>query len=162
MRRRPPCSPRSTLLFPSTLLFRSLPLAVMPFHRGRPGRVARRDDASGVGDIAGLHRLDAKLSIKLHRIVELRLVNRDIAAGFMMADQRHALLSRVIGDRLQVEIGIGFGETELVAMAEPIAVPALVPTLDEHAAETVPCREVAKLLRPHGRRAILGPPGPPP
>src|SRR3546814_14996619 len=38
-----------------------LPLAIVPFHRGRPWRRARRDDAARVGDIAGLHRLDAQL-----------------------------------------------------------------------------------------------------
>src|SRR3546814_9467608 len=73
-----------------------------------------------------------------------------------MADQLDALLAPVIGDRLQVEIGRRLCETELVAMAEPIAVPALVPTLDEHAAEAVLRREVDILLRPLGRRAMLG------
>src|SRR3546814_13113306 len=34
-----------------------LPLAIVPFHRGRPWRRARRDDAARVGDIAGIHRL---------------------------------------------------------------------------------------------------------
>src|SRR3546814_18174100 len=47
-------------------------------------------------------------------------------------------------------------------MAEPIAVPALVPTLDEHAAEAVLRREVDILLRPLGRRAMLGAFGPAP
>src|SRR3546814_5346363 len=79
-----------------------------------------------------------------------------------MADQLDALLAPVIGDRLQVEIGRRLCETELVAMAEPIAVPALVPTLDEHAAEAVLRREVDILLRPLGRRAMLGAFGPAP
>src|SRR3546814_5632476 len=47
-------------------------------------------------------------------------------------------------------------------MAEPIAVPALVPALDEHAAEAVVRREVDILLRPPGRRAMLGAFGPAP
>src|SRR3546814_3636821 len=79
-----------------------------------------------------------------------------------MADQLDALLAPVIRDLLLVEVGRRLCETELVAMAEPIAVPALVPTLDEHAAEAVLRREVDILLRPLGRRAMLGAFGPAP
>src|SRR3546814_14259191 len=79
-----------------------------------------------------------------------------------MTDQRHALFARIVGDRLQVEIGGRLGEAEVVAMAEPIAVPALVPPLDEHAAEAVLRREVDILFGPRGRRAVVRPLGPAP
>src|SRR3546814_15275381 len=44
-------------------------------------------------------------------------------------------------------------------MAEPIAVPALVPPLDEHAADAVLRREVDILFGPRGRRAVVRPLG---
>src|SRR3546814_18031152 len=47
-------------------------------------------------------------------------------------------------------------------MAEPIAVPALVPPLDENAAEAVLRREVDILFGPRGRRAVVRPLGPAP
>src|SRR3546814_3878994 len=48
------------------------------------------------------------------------------------------------------------------SMAGPIACPALVTSLDEHAAEAVLRRECDRLLRPLGRRAMLGAFGPAP
>src|SRR3546814_14544869 len=134
MIRLPPISSRTVTLFPYPTLFRPL----VPSLRGRPGRRARRDDPARVGDIAGLDRADAEPAIKLHRIVELRLIHRDIAAGFVMADQLDALLAPVIGDRLQVEIGRRRFETELVAMPEPLAVSDLFPTLYAHHPAAVP------------------------
>ena len=67
---------------------------------------------------------------------------------------------RVRGQAHQVEVGNGLGEAEFIAVAEPVAVPALVPAFDEDAAKTVPGGEVDILLRVGSRRAMcraLGP-----
>ena len=131
-------------------------LAVMPFHPPLSRRIARRDDPAGVGDVAGLDHIDAQAAIKRHRVVQLRLIIGDIAARFMMADQADALLSRIGGQARQVEIRRWLGEAEIVAMAEPFAVPALVPAFDQYAAEAMLRREVDILLRPLGRRPMFG------
>src|SRR3546814_12391058 len=96
----------------------------------------------------------------LFRSDQLRFILGDIAAGFVVADQRHALFARIVGDRLQVEIGGRLGKAEFVAMAEPVAVPALVPALDEHAAEPVLRGEFDILPGALGRRALVRPLGP--
>ena len=98
--------------------------------------IARNNPAS-VRDIAGLHRVDAEFAIKRHRVIKLALVDIDIATRFVMADDAHALLARVPSDFSDVEIGIGGGEVVVAPIAEPIAVPAKVPTFDQHAAETM-------------------------
>ncbi len=78
-----------------------------------------------------------------------------------MADQPHALLLRVRRERHDIEVRIRLGEAELVALGEPVAIPALVPAFDQHAAETMFRREVDVALRFGRGRAVFraGAPG---
>ena len=133
-----------------------LPLAVVPLHRGRARGSPRRDDPARVGDITHLDRPDAEAAVELHRILKLCFVIRDIAVGFVMADQGDALLARIVGDRFQVEVGRWLREVERPA------VPAGVPPLDEHAAETMLRGEIDILPGARGGRAMIRPLAPTP
>ena len=93
--------------------------------------LALRDDLAG---ITGLHRVDSEPLVLREGRLHFRLISRDVAARFLVPDQRHAFLPRVRGDGFEVEVGIGFGEAEAVAV-EP-GLPALVPAFDQQAADS--------------------------
>ena len=63
-----------------------MPLAVVILHAHFAGLVARRDDSAEVGDIAGFGHLDAQALVLGEGRLQLRLVNSDVPAGFMMTD----------------------------------------------------------------------------
>ena len=73
-----------------------------------------------------------------------------------MADQRDALALGVRGDARKVEIGIGLGEAEVVAIGEPVPVPADIPAFDQHSGYFVIGGEIDQLERIGGGRAMLG------
>ena len=136
-----------------------LHLAVMPFEMDA-AIVAQRLHAAGVGHVTGLHRVDAELRVQIERGAQLLFVHGDVAGGFVMTHQAHALLLRIGRERHDVEVRIRLGEAELVAPREPVAVPALVPALDQHAAETIVRREVDVALRLGRGRAVFRPGAP--
>ena len=72
-----------------------------------------------------------------------------------MDDQPHALRPGVPGDFRQVVIGIRLREREGVAVLDPVAVPAGVPPLDEHTAESVGGGEVDHPFRVGRRGSVL-------
>src|SRR3546814_507216 len=94
-------------------------------------------DRPAVADIAGLDQRHAVVGVEFQRGVQLPRIIFDPAAGFMMADQLDPLRLAVARDLRKVEIGIGAGEAELVAIGDPVAVPTLIPPLDEHAVESI-------------------------
>ena len=94
------------------------------------------DGAVGL-HVAGLDHADAVRGVQRHRRVELAFVVLDRAGRFVVADEPHASLARVRGEQRQVEVGIRLGEAEVLAVRDPVAVPALVPAFDQHAAEAV-------------------------
>ena len=111
---------------------------------------------AGFVDVAGLHRAHAQLGVHVERGLKLAFVVGGVGAGLVVADQLHALGLAVGADALDVEIGVGLGEAELVAVGHPVAVPALVPAFDQHPAETVLRGEV-DVLDGIGRcRAVPG------
>ena len=65
-------------------------LALVPGHDHLPVRPGDAG-ALGVGDIAGLDRVDAETLVKRHRRLKLLLVVEGVAAGFVVPDQLHAL-----------------------------------------------------------------------
>src|SRR6202008_4818505 len=84
-----------------------------------------------------------------------------VAGGFVMADEPDAALARIGGDRRGVEVRARFREAEFAALPQPVAAPAAVPTLDQHAAEAVDRGEVDVPLRVRGGRTVArtGTPG---
>jgi D-aminopeptidase len=110
---------------------------------------------SGIGNIAGLDAVDAEPFVEVERVAKLRLVVAGSAASLVMPDQSHAAFATVGDDRLEVEVRRRAGEVEVVAVAEPGAVPADVPALDQHAAEAMLRREVDVPLRIRRGRAVL-------
>jgi hypothetical protein len=75
----------------------------------------------------------------------------------VVADEPDALF-RVARDLGDIEIGIGLGEAEVPPLREPVAVPALVPALDQHAAEAVGFAAKSIIaLGVGGGRAVLRP-----
>ena len=81
-----------------------LALAVVPFEHFRSAWLGdvgvAGDDPAGIGDVASLDHVDAERGVHLHRVFELRLVDLDIAAGLVMADEVDALAAGVVGDFL--------------------------------------------------------------
>ena len=102
----------------------------------------RRLDATGIGDVASLDGVHAQAAVEVERWPELSLIADDVPGRFVMADNPHAFAARISGNAREVEIRIGLGETEIVAPAEPIAVPADIPAFDQYALEAVTCRKV--------------------
>ena len=133
-------------------------LAIMPGHEGRAGLSTKPraigNDAACIGDVAGLYHVHAQLLVQRHRIVKLAFVIRDIAAGFVVPDQAHALVAGIAGHRIQIEVRGCFGIAEVLTMAEPVAIPALVPTFDQYAAEVMLGRIIDVLLRTLGGGAM--------
>src|SRR5690606_31137669 len=130
-------------------------LALVP-GQGRAPVAGRDARAAGVGDIAGLHRMPAEALHLGEGGVQLLLVVEGVAAGFVVADDLDALLAGVSRDALDIEVRVGFGEAVAPAGAEPLAVPADVPALDEHSAEAVLGGEVDVAHGVFGGRAVLG------
>ncbi len=110
---------------------------------------------AGVGDVAGLDRLHPACGHQVEPGFELAFVIADIAAGLVMAHDRHALFGSVAGKFLKVIIGIAFGETEFAAVEEPVSVPADIPTFDQHALEPVFRSEVDVALHVFGGGTVL-------
>ena len=54
-----------------------------------------------------------------------------------MTDEAYTFLTGIVSQLLQVIIRIRFGEAEGIAVLRPVAVPAVVPTLNKHTAEAV-------------------------
>ena len=112
-------------------------------------------------DVAGLHGRHAESFVEREGIVELSFVVGHRAAGFVVADEVDAFRLGVVGELGEIEIGIRFGEAELVAVLDPVAVPTLVPAFDQHAVEAVLGGEVDVALGVGGGGAVLvaGAPG---
>ena len=105
-----------------------------------------------------LAHTEALVEIKSN--VHLPRVIADVARGLVVADEAHAAFARIRGHGFDVEIRVGGAEVEDLAVVEPVAVPAEVPTLDQHAAEAVVGGEVDVALGVGGGRAVLGPTAP--
>ena len=107
--------------------------------------------------IARLDAVHAQLRIELVGRIHLLFIRGDVAARLMVADQADALLFRVRGQRGKIEVGVRLRKTEVGAAVAPVAFPAAVPALHEHAAETVGRGEVD--VAPDVRRVggMLGP-----
>ena len=115
----------------------------------------QRLDAAGVSHVTGFDAVHAEPGVEVEGIAQLRLIVGNVGRGLMVADQVHALRARVVGDRLEIEVGVGFCETEALAIREPVTVPTLVPALDEHAAETVLRGKVDVVFGVRGGRPML-------
>ena len=94
--------------------------------------------------------------VQIERRPQLLLVVRDVAGGFVMADQLHALLLRVGRQRPKSKSGYGSVKLNSSPSREPVAIPALVPAFDQHAAEAIGRGEVDVAARLGGGRAVLG------
>ena len=133
----------------------------MPLAQLRAVRVDALD-LSGIGNIAGLDHHLAVVGGELERLVELRFVMARRAAGFMVPDQPHALLFGIGGEHLGVEVFGRLREIHVVAVAEPVPVPADVPAFDQHVRNFVGGGEIDVLLDVDVSRAVLGPARPAP
>src|SRR6185503_15715760 len=129
-------------------------LAVVPLEVN-PSILTQRFDAARVGDVTGLHAVDAQALIEIEPRLELPLVVRDVRGRFVMTDQVHALALRILGEPRQIEVRVRLREAEALAVCEPVAVPPDVPAFHEHAAKTVACGEVDVAARVRGRCAML-------
>src|SRR3546814_1557911 len=78
----------------------------------------------------------------------------DGAAGFVVSDQVDALRRGVSGEPVGIEIGGRCREVEIVAVAQPVAVPARIPALDQPAADVVGGGEVDVFLHMLGGGAV--------
>src|SRR3546814_11900752 len=65
------------------------------------------------------------------RLVELAFVMADGAAGFVVSDQVDALRRGVSGEPVGIEIGGRCRDVDIVAVAQPVAVPARIPRSEE-------------------------------
>jgi hypothetical protein len=133
-----------------------LPLSVVILHASLAWFIAGGDDSTHIGDIAGLDGVHPHCGIEFHRIIKLRLVVGDVAAGFVVTDQSDAFGAGIVCNRLEIEIGHRLRKAELVAVGEPVAIPALVPAFDQHAAEMMFRGEVHVLLGARRGRAVAG------
>ena len=97
---------------------------------------------SGIGHVAGLDCIDAQLLVQIETRFQLRFVVCGVTRGFVVADQAHVLRLGVGREFLDVEIGVGLGEAELLAIAEPVTIPAHVPAFHQYAVQTIFGREV--------------------
>lgn len=82
---------------------------------------------AGTGYVAGLDRVDAELFVQGERRIDLAFVVRGVGRGLVVGDQVDALGPGVSGQLDQVVVGVGLAEIEVLAVAEPVAVPADVP-----------------------------------
>ena len=82
-------------------------------------------------DIAGLEVADAVLGEEGVGGIHLGFVVFDVAGGFVVGDKLDAVLLAIGDDLREVEIRVGFGEAEVFAVVDPVAVPADVPAFDE-------------------------------
>jgi hypothetical protein len=73
----------------------------------------------------------------------------------VVTDQPHVAFARIRGKAAQIEVGIRLCETEMFAVRDPVAIPAAIPALDQHAAEAIPGRKVDVALRVGGSRAMF-------
>jgi hypothetical protein len=129
-------------------------LTVVPLEVN-PAILTQRFDSARIGNVTGLHAIDAEPLVKIEPGFELPFVVRDVGGGFMMTDQVHALALRIRRECFQSEIRIRLREAEGLAVREPVAIPAGVPAFDEHAAKAVPGGEVDVAARVGGRGAVL-------
>lgn len=95
------------------------------------------DDVAAMADVSGLDDGYAVLLVDPHRVFQLRLVVRNRAGGLVVADEFHADPPPVGNDRVHVEVRIGPGEAELVAVLGPVPFPSQVPALRQHASVCV-------------------------
>ena len=114
------------------------------------------NDVPAVADISRFDGRDAVTFIQTHRVLQLRVVVGDGSRGLVVADQFETQPLPIRHDRIHVEIRIGLCEAEFVAIGGPIAIPALVPALDQHAVEAVFGREIHVALGVAGGGPMLG------
>ena len=107
-------------------------------------------------DVARFDVIDAVLFIERESLLQLGLVILCIGPRFVVADQFHALLGGVAGNGFDVEVRIGLREADPVRVFGPLAVPADVPPLDQHALDAVFRGEVDVTFRVFGRGAVAG------
>ena len=108
-----------------------------------------------VGESAGIARLEVAhplLGRPGERMLQLPLVVGDVAARLVVVDHLDAPFARITHDLGHVEIGIGLGEVERLTAAP--ALPALVPSFEQHALDVVGRREVDVALGVLGRGAV--------
>ena len=132
-------------------------LAIVPHHVLSVVRVAF---ARQVGDVARLDGVEAERMVEREGAIQLALVVLDSPRRLVVDDQLHTLLMGVARDLREIVIGIGSREREGVAVLNPVAVPADVPALDQHAAQSVGGGEVDVAFRVRGGRAVFGPRAP--
>ncbi|KAG1468123.1 hypothetical protein G6F57_012721 [Rhizopus arrhizus] len=123
-----------------------------------PQRAAARIAAVNlavIADVTGLELVHAQPRIQVQRGAQLVFVVLDGAAGFVVAEQVHALLQAVGRERLDIEVRRGTGEVEVVTVANPVAIPAGIPAFHQHAAEAMRSSEVDHLLRFRGGGRVL-------
>ena len=131
------------------------PLAFMPF--AMLGAVGIDPlDLAGIGDIAGLHHLLAMVGRPFEGTVELAVIMAGRSAGFMMADQGDALGFRIGGKAVGVEILGRLREVHCIAVAEPVAVPADIPALDQHGGDAAGSGEIDVAADIGGGGAMFG------
>ena len=131
------------------------PLAFMPFAMLRAIGVDPLDLA-GIGDIAGLHHLLAMVGRPFEGTVELTVIMAGRAAGFMMADQGDALGPGIGGKAVCIEILGRLREVHFIAIAEPVAVPADIPALDQHGGDAAGGGEIDIAADIGGGGAMFG------
>ena len=110
--------------------------------------------SGGVGDIPCLYGPNAKPFVEVEGFVHLRLVVGGVGGGLMMTDDPHAALAGVGRHAFEVKIRIRLREAEILAIAEPVGVPANVPAFDENAGETVAGRKIDVAKGCFGGRSV--------
>ena len=117
------------------------PLALMPFavflavrifalHLGRIGYITGFDDHIIV------------VGRKFECLVELLFIMRRGAAGLMVSDKADAFFLAIGNQHVDIEISGWLGKVHIIAITEPVAVPAHIPTLDEQVGDLVGCSKI--------------------
>ena len=117
-------------------------LAVVPFAHHLAGRLVDALDALAGANVASLDQMHAQILVIGKSLRQLGFVVQHRRPGLMVANQCHAQFPAVGGDGGDVEVIVGGGELEILAIAEPIAIPAHIPTLHQHAVEAVAGGEI--------------------
>src|SRR3989449_381173 len=127
-------------------------VAVMVHHELAPVRMAF---ARLIGHVARFDRVQSQRVVHRERTIDLPFVILNPAGRLVVDDQLHTLGVGVAGQLGQVVVGIALRERERVAVLDPVAVPAHIPSLDQHAADPVRRGKIDVTLRIRGGRPMF-------
>ena len=87
--------------------------------------------------ISRLYNLDTQAMVQRKGTIQLLFIVGSRPARFVMGDNSYAFRTCITLQRLQIVVGIGLGKRKLIAFFCPIAIPTIIPSLNQHTLHTM-------------------------